>query len=704
MIFEGTETADTRQKILIVDDSAENLVALEAVLESLGQEIVKANSGLEALRQCLDHDFAAILLDVKMPEMDGFETASLIRSRRRSQHTPILFLTGFRNEEHLFRGYDLGAVDFLFKPIVSEVLQSKVAVFVELSRNAALLRAQAAEIRNLNAGLERKIRERTAELIRDIAERERAEEALRESEQRLRVAIEAANLGIWSIDTDTLELTASARMNETFGFQQETGHTLDQLLAKVTEDDRARVDQHLRRALTGEAEFHCEFGVNRGNSRRWVACHGSLFNNSGSESPRLVGVSQDVTDRRVAEDIVRHKQKLESLGVLAGGIAHDFNNLLTGVMGHASLVHADPMLTAANRECLENVLLAAESAAQLTRQMLAYSGRGRFVVQALDLSGQVREVQPLLQAAVPKTVQVEFDLRAGLPDVEIDTAQFHQLVLNLVQNAGEAVVRPSGGFVRISTRLGHLSEEDLSRVFVGRELPSGVYIALEVRDNGEGMDEETQSKIFDPFFTTKFTGRGLGLAAAMGIVQGHRGAIHLESQPGKGTTFTIFFPPTAKVREQILPAPAPARQAPGSGQVLVADDEEVIRATAKACLERNGFTVVLARDGQECVEMVRHAPERFDIILLDMAMPVMDGGEAFRSLLSINPNIPVVASSGYDEAETVARFGEGLAGFIKKPYTANQLVSKIKGIKSRGARALDAERVLGISAGLANTR
>jgi two-component system, cell cycle sensor histidine kinase and response regulator CckA len=704
MIFEGTQTADNRQKILIVDDSAENLVALEAVLESLGQEIIRANSGLEALRQCLEHDFAAILLDVKMPEMDGFETASLIRSRKRSQHTPILFLTGFRNEEHLFRGYDLGAVDFLFKPIVSEVLQSKVAVFVELSRNAALLRAQAAEIRNLNAGLERKISERTAELIRDIAERERAEEALRESEQRLRVAIEAANLGIWSIDTDTLELTASARMNETFGFQQETAHTLDQLLAKVTEDDRARVEQHLRRALTGEAEFHCEFGVNRGNSRRWVACRGSLFNNSGSESPRLVGVSQDVTDRRVADDIVRHKQKLESLGVLAGGIAHDFNNLLTGVMGHASLVHADPTLSEANRECLENVLLASESAAQLTRQMLAYSGRGRFVVQALDLSGQVREVQPLLQAAVPKTVQVEFDLGAGLPDVEIDTAQFHQLVLNLVQNAGEAVVKPSGGFVRISTRLANLSEADLSRVFVGRELPTGAYIALEVGDNGEGMDQETQSKIFDPFFTTKFTGRGLGLAAAMGIVQGHRGAIHLESQPGKGTTFTIFFPPTAKVREQVLPAPAPERQAPGSGQVLVVDDEEVIRATAKACLERNGFTVVLARDGRECVEMVRHAPDRFDIILLDMAMPVMDGGEAFRSLLSINPNIPVLASSGYDEAETVARFGEGLAGFLKKPYTAKHLVSKIKGIKSRGARALETEGALGISAGLANAR
>src|SRR5450432_1588542 len=212
-----SEPSSKKVKILLVDDSPENLVALEAVLESLGQDLVKAKSGFEALRYMLDDDFAAIILDVKMPEMDGFETASLIRARKRSQHTPILFLTGFRNEEHLFRGYDLGAVDFLFKPIVAEVLQSKVSVFVELSKNAELLRAQAEEISLLNVGLERKVSERTAELIADIAERKRAEQALRVSEQRLRVAIEAADLALWSVDVTTRAVSASARLREMFG-------------------------------------------------------------------------------------------------------------------------------------------------------------------------------------------------------------------------------------------------------------------------------------------------------------------------------------------------------------------------------------------------------------------------------------------------------------------------------------------------------
>src|SRR5450432_848586 len=212
-----SEPSSKKVKILLVDDSPENLVALEAVLESLGQDLVKAKSGFEALRYMLDDDFAAIILDVKMPEMDGFETASLIRARKRSQHTPILFLTAFRNEEHLFRGYDLGAVDFLFKPIVSEVLQSKVSVFIELSRNAGLLRCQAQEIRNLNIDLERRIEERTAELVQDIAERKRTEQALRESEQRLRVAMEAADLGLWSIDCQTGLVSASERTSEMLG-------------------------------------------------------------------------------------------------------------------------------------------------------------------------------------------------------------------------------------------------------------------------------------------------------------------------------------------------------------------------------------------------------------------------------------------------------------------------------------------------------
>ncbi|MCU1257281.1 MAG: Multi-sensor hybrid histidine kinase [Bryobacterales bacterium] len=670
-------------KILLVDDSAENLVALEAVLESLGQDLVKAKSGFEALRHLLDDDFAAIILDVKMPEMDGFETASLIRSRKRSQHTPILFLTGFRNEEHLFRGYDLGAVDFLFKPIVAEVLQSKVSVFVELSKNADLLRTQAEEIRTLNIDLERKVNERTAELIADIAERKRAEQALRESEQRLRVAIEAADLALWSIEVSSQAVSASPRLNQMFGFPEEASSDMEVLLNRIMPEDRDRAARQLLASLDGSAEFDCEFRVMPpGQNPRWIASRGRLLSEDHESPARLVAVSQDITGRRVAEEVVRHKQKLESMGLLAGGIAHDFNNLLTGILGHSSLVLEDDKLSTENRECLENVVLAAESAAQLTRQMLAYSGRGRFVVESVALSRRVRELLPLLQATLPKHVELDLDLVENLPHIEVDTAQLQQLVMNLVTNGAEAV-GPHGGFVKLTTRLAEVGEAFLPDAIEGREIAPGTYVMLEVRDNGHGMDPATQSRIFDPFFTTKFTGRGLGLAAVLGIVRGHKGAIQLRSRPGEGTVFNVYFPPSEWLDHKQHEAASSAVQ--GNGLVLIVDDEETIRRTAKLSLERHGFTVLLARNGMEGVDLFRASAERVSVVLLDMAMPVMSGEQAFRKMVAIRPGIPVVASSGFDEQETLARFGEGLAGFLQKPYTAAQLARKLKEVTGASA-------------------
>jgi two-component system, cell cycle sensor histidine kinase and response regulator CckA len=665
-----------RAKILLVDDSTENLIALEAVLETLGQNLIKATSGFEALRHLLEEDFAAIILDVKMPEMDGFETAQLIRSRKRSQNTPILFLTGFRNEEHLFRGYDLGAVDFLFKPIVAEILQSKVSVFVELSKNAALLKSQAEEIRALNVGLERKVNERTAELIRDIAERKHTEAALRESEQRLRVAIEAADLGLWDVDVPSETITCSARMREMFGFEQGNSPIeLDLWKSRLASEDFERATIQMAQALAGDTEYDSEFRITRPDkSLRWIASRGRLLNDQDGASARLAGVAQDITERRNSEELIRHKQKLESMGILAGGIAHDFNNLLTGILGHSSLLFEDQDLSSTHREWVGNIVQAAENAAQLTGQMLAYSGRGRFVVESTSLSRRVGKLRPLLQASVPKNVRLEFELADQLPPVELDAAQLQQLVMNLVINGSEAV-GPAEGFVRVSTRSQCLDECSLLHVLEGREIPAGDYVALEVQDNGHGMDLETQSKIFDPFFTTKFTGRGLGLAAVLGIVRGHKGAIRLVSEPGSGTTFTVFFPPTERAE--------PARQrslmsaTSGSGCVLVVDDEEIVRRTARISLEHHGFTVLLAENGAEAIEVFKKSAADVSLVLLDMAMPVMSGEQAFPRLIEIRPDVPVIASSGYDQAEALARFGHGLAGFLQKPYTARQLAAKV---------------------------
>ncbi len=673
-----------RAKILLVDDNPENLVALEAVLESLGQDLVKATSGFEALRHLLDEDFAAVILDVKMPDMDGFETAQLIRSRKRSQNTPILFLTGFRNEEHLFRGYDLGAVDFLFKPIVPEILQSKVSVFVELSKNAALLRSQAQEIRTLNVDLERKVNERTAELVRDIAERKRTEQALRESEQRLRVAMEAADLSLWSIDVEARTMACSPRLLQMFGLEPTSNSVLPlkRFESCLSPEDRERASAQLEQALAGHSDYDSEFRVVwPDKSVHWIISRGGLLSpqeNSGSPA-RMVGVSQDVTERRNADELIRHKQKLESMGILAGGIAHDFNNLLTGILGHASLVLEDEDLDPYNRECLQNVVTAAENAAQLTRQMLAYSGRGRFLVESVSLSRRIRDLLPLMQASVPKNVRLEFNLAEDLPRVDLDTAQLQQLVMNLVINGAEAT-NGDNAVVKVSTCATRLDQHSLQSVLEGRDIPAGEYVTLEVQDNGHGMDQATQSKIFDPFFTTKFTGRGLGLAAALGIVRGHKGAIHLASEAGKGTTFTVYFPPSRRAAENT--ATAAPNSIKGAGCVLVVDDEEMIRRTAKLSLEKHGFTVLLAENGLEAVELFKQAAPSIAVVVLDMAMPVMSGEEAFRRIIEIRPDVSVVASSGFDQSETLARFGEGVAGFLQKPYTSVQLASIIREINS----------------------
>ncbi len=374
----------------------------------------------------------------------------------------------------------------------------------------------------------------------------------------------------------------------------------------------------------------------------------------------------DVTSRVSAERALRQAAKLESLGVLAGGIAHDFNNLLTGILGCAGILQEEIPAEAPFRFAVDTIAQASERAANLTRQMLAYSGRGHFVVERLDLSREVGEIVALLQASMSKDVHLILELPKGLPPIDADAGQLQQLVMNLVINAAEAI--PGRGAALVRTELREL----ISPVSVqGGELPPGEYVTLMVKDTGIGMDEATLARIFDPFFTTKFTGRGLGLAAALGIVRGHKGGVRVESAPGRGAVFTVFFP---AARGQIATPDAPRlRAGRGAGAVLVIDDEEVVLKAARAALEKQGYRVTTASDGRKGVELFAASPESFDLVLLDMTMPVMGGEEAFRMLRQIKPEVRVLGSSGYSGQEAARRFGEGLAGFIQKPYGAPTL-------------------------------
>jgi PAS domain S-box-containing protein len=389
-------------------------------------------------------------------------------------------------------------------------------------------------------------------------------------------------------------------------------------------------------------------------------------------------IARDISERRQAEVQRLHAQKLESLGVLAGGVAHDFNNLLTGILGNASLA-ADAMPASnPNRRVLEECITAAERAAQLTRQLLAYAGKGRFVTEAVNLSVLVREISALVQTSIPRKVQVRLELADDLPLIEADTGQLQQVIMNLVINGAEAI-GDHVGLVVCAT--GAQVVDEAYRRTLGVEAPGlafGTYVTLEVHDSGCGMDEATMSRIFDPFFTTKFTGRGLGLAAVLGIVRGHKGALKVYSAPGKGSTFKLLFP--ALDRAAAIPLQADlCRDLHGAGTVLIVDDESAVRSTARNTLERYGYRVLEAADGREALDIFKHNADQISLVLLDLTMPYMSGEEVLRELKLISPSVQVLLSSGFNEVDAVRRFtGKGLAGFLQKPYTSIGLAESVK--------------------------
>ena len=385
----------------------------------------------------------------------------------------------------------------------------------------------------------------------------------------------------------------------------------------------------------------------------------------------VMSVYLDITARKQAETALLQAAKLESLGVLAGGIAHDFNNLLTGILGSADFLLSQVPSGSHLQPAVQVIARASERASKLTRQMLAYSGRGQFVVESLDLSSQVRQILILLEASIPKHVNLSLELENGLPAIEADAGQLQQLVMNLILNAAEAI--PGTGEVTVKTGATRLPNP---KTTLTGEVPPGDYVCLEVLDTGTGMDEPTLSRIFDPFFTTKFTGRGLGLAAALGIVRGHNGGIDVQTAPGRGSHFTVLLPATSR-RPVETPPPPPAVNPAKGGTILVIDDEPIVLQTARMALERRGYRVITAQNGRDGVEMFSALAGEISLVILDMTMPVMGGVEALCALHAADPNIRVLGSSGYSEQEALRQFGSGLAAFLQKPYTVRQLFESV---------------------------
>lgn len=515
----------------------------------------------------------------------------------------------------------------------------------------------------------------------DITERKRAEEELKRTLSLLAATLESTADGLLVVDREGRMVTFNRKFIEMWRLPEHIVATRDshQALAFVRDqlEDPEAVLKKLKQ-LYAEPEAE---------SYDVLECKDGRIFERYSQPQRISGRSvgrvwsfRDITARRRAEEAVLQAQKLESLGVLAGGIAHDFNNLLVGILGNAGLALPQLPPESPARETIGQIEIASLRATDLIKQMLAYSGKCRFVIQRLNLNALVEEMAHLLKVSIAKHVVLKYDFANDLPAVEADATQIRQVAMNLVVNASEAIGDKSGT-ITISTGAIGANRAYLTETYLAQDLPGreGNYVYLEVADNGCGMDPDTQTKIFDPFFTTKFTGRGLGLAAVLGIVRGHKGSLRVHSKPGHGTTFRILLPSAGA---QTKPSSAENGNSamlclPG-GIVLVVDDEEIVRTVTARMLEQLDFKVLLATEGRAGIETFRTHAAEITCVLLDMTMPHPSGEEVLQEILRHKRDARVILMSGYSEQEATSRFvGKGLAGFLQKPYTPNDLRAKL---------------------------
>ena len=528
----------------------------------------------------------------------------------------------------------------------------------------------------------------------DISERKRAEAEIRENRRQLE-AILGQLPGMAFRYAHDGQLTPVYISRGALGL---TGHSARDFLEKhvslqdiVHLEDRERARDAVANAVKKRRSYEIEYRIiDRSGKIVWVLDRGQGVYNEDGLLLFVEGLAINITQRKDAESeklIVERRllegQKLESIGVLAGGIAHDFNNLLTGILGNANLASLDLPRTSPIQQNLRQIETASQRAAELCQQMLAYAGKGRFLIQRVELGTLVESTVPLLRASISKRATLKFQLQPALPTIMADPTQMRQIVMNLVINASEAL-NDEDGTISLSTSLIRPSAGFFEGAVLTPPETAADFVQFEVSDTGTGMDPATLAKIFDPFFTTKFAGRGLGLAAVQGIIRSHRGGLKVRSVPDHGSTFTLLIPAsTPAPLEAIAARRATATPWKQTGRALVIDDEDHVLKVTGSLLQSCGLNTELARDGYEGIDLFRAHPADFDIVLLDMTMPRLSGEETLELLREIRPDVRVLFMSGYNRKEVVDTLaGVGPLGFIQKPFTLEALRENLQAMLS----------------------
>ncbi len=652
-----TMTGDEQIYVLGVDDRPGNLVALEAVLATLGITMVKAHSGQEALAHVLQTEFALILMDVQMPDMDGFETASLMRGNRKTEHIPIIFVTAINFEQkQVFKGYDTGAVDYLFKPIDPHILRSKVRVFIELFRQKEILKHKAAELEKAN---------------RRILAQQRA---LKISAMRFTTAFDQSFQFMAILDGRgrVLELNALARQLCHVPLRQAVGQYLWDILCLGGEGETLRAI--IERAMageptTGEAVFYDQ-NKQMHSFMRTV----SPVRDDHGEIVSIAVQGQDISERRRAEEEkeqlenqLRQAQKLEAIGTLAGGIAHDFNNILSIILGSAEMAQRIVGERDELDRYLDRILLAGNKAKDLVRQILLFSRQTEITRVAFHPGTVIRESIRLLRASLPSTIDIRQKIDNSCGRILADPTQFHQILLNLCTNAFHAM-EAAGGILTISLDALAIDNPPLRP---GCESKPGPYMRLTVGDTGTGIGPEILTRIFDPFFTTKEIGKGtgMGLSIVHGIVSNSGGFVDVESELSRGTTFFVHLPLVDDSR---------TGHPPGGENILLIDDDAVILEMTRVMVETLGYKVAAKKDWRTALELLRENPHDYDLIIINQTVSRATASEMTEKILGLRLELPIIVctNQGFHPAGE-KHLRAGIIEVVGKPLAIDELSAVI---------------------------
>jgi PAS domain S-box-containing protein len=523
---------------------------------------------------------------------------------------------------------------------------------------------------------------------RDISDRKRAEGALRASEERLEMVLDATSEGLWDWNIVTGEMFFSPRWFASLEYESgDFPSHISSWESLVHPGDIDRVWELFADHIAGRTEI-CEAEIRLlKKSGEWKQClaRGRVVERDAEGRPlRMVGVDIDVTERRRTEAALQQARKLESLGILAGGVAHDFNNLLVGILGNAELALTELPDDSSAREKLKDIQTSSHYAADLTNQLLVYAGRGELRIRVSDLGTLVGETVRLVRSSLSRDVEIEFETDGSPTLINADAGQIRQLIVNLLLNATESL-DSKRGTVQVATGVMWTSREYLAECFAHAELPEGDYAFVEIRDDGCGMDRDEVSRIFDPFFSTKSKGRGLGLASALGIVRGHGGTIHVESEPGRGTTFRVTLPLTTSPEPEVEEK-TECNQVAAGGMILVVDDDPTVLSVATRMLSHAGFEVVEVSNGEDAVTALGDNGDRISAVLLDVTMPHMSGETTFDELRKLRPSLPVLFFSGHSEEDgaSLTRI-RTRTSFLRKPFTLAELTEKLNDLLSEEA-------------------